>query len=179
VRGSWKLRDSVRVQQKRAGAQIAPALTLWDELLGGLLAFLQYEGDGKVDLVAGDVVVLDYYVLVLNPGTLDVTKSAGGTLTAILTASSKLWSEIALISVTRATVKRYSFLRLSLKDFLPLHFGFANASVVPVRILYLHIGLVIPLGLFPLRWYSLGTRPVPTWPTTCVYIHPHNILVQD
>jgi hypothetical protein len=40
-------------------------------------------------------------------------------LMAILTASSKLWSETALISVTRATVKRYSFLRLSLKDFLP------------------------------------------------------------
>src|SRR4028119_2079041 len=93
-------------------------------------------------------------------------------LTAILTASSKLWSEIALISVTRATVKRYSFVRLSLKDFLPLHLGFANASVVPM---YLHIGLAIILGLFPLRWYSLGTRPVPTWPTTCVYIHPHNI----
>src|SRR4028118_272652 len=90
-------------------------------------------------------------------------------LTAILTASSKLWSEIALISVTRATVKSYSFVRLSLKDFLPLHFGFANASVVPV---YLHIGIaIIPLGLFPLRWYSLGTRPVPTWPTTCIYTH--------
>ena len=61
---------------------------------------------------------------------------------AILTASSKLWSETALISVTRATVKRYSFLRLSLKDFLPLHLGFANASVIPV---YAHIGLAIIL----------------------------------
>ena len=95
-------------------------------------------------------------------------------LMAILTASSKLWSEIALISVTRATVIRYSFLRLSLKDFLPLHFGFANASVIPV---YLHIGLVVPLGLFPHRWCSLGTRPVPTWPTTCIY-PPTQYLVQ-
>ncbi len=63
-------------------------------------------------------------------------------MTAILTASSKLWSEIALISVTRATVKRYSFLGLSLKDFLPLRFGFANASVIPV---HAHIGLAIIL----------------------------------
>src|SRR4028118_1602314 len=78
-------------------------------------------------------------------------------LTAILTASSKLWSEIALISVTRATVKRYSFLRLSLKDFLPLHLGFANASVIPV---YLHIGLVIiPLECFPIPRSYRSMRP--------------------
>ena len=80
-------------------------------------------------------------------------------MTAILTASSKLWSEIALISVTRATVKRYSFLRLSLKDFLPLHFGFANASVIPV---YAHIGIAIILPdsfAFPLVPNGLG--PVP------------------
>jgi hypothetical protein len=44
--------------KKRPGLLIAPDLNLCDEL-SGLLTFLQYEGDGKVDLVAGDVVVLD------------------------------------------------------------------------------------------------------------------------
>src|SRR5918998_6378786 len=76
-------------------------------------------------------------------------------LMAILTASSKLWSEIALISVTRATVKRYSFQWLSLKDLLPLHFGFANASAITV---FAHIELaIILLGSFPLtrsNWYA-------------------------
>jgi hypothetical protein len=98
--------------------------------LCGLLAFLQYEGDGHVDLVTGDVPVLDQHVLVLDPCTLYIAQSLCSTFDGRVNRILNALAETALISVTRATVIRYSFLRLPLKDFLPLHLGFANASVL-------------------------------------------------
>jgi hypothetical protein len=52
-------------------------MRLLKETSSGLLAFLQHEGDSYIDLVGADAVILDFYVHVLDPGTLDVTKSVG------------------------------------------------------------------------------------------------------
>src|SRR5919107_2919390 len=70
-------------------------------------------------------------------------------LTAMLTASAKLWSETALISFTRATVIRYSFLRLSLKDFLPLYIELANASLVLHMYTYVGLAIILLGRLYP------------------------------
>jgi hypothetical protein len=69
-----------------------------------LLAFLQYEGDGKVNLVGHDLVVLDHDVHVLDPRALDVTQGAGRPLDALVDGASKLSSDVALNSITRATL---------------------------------------------------------------------------
>jgi hypothetical protein len=43
--------------------------------LSGLLSLFEAEGDCQVDLVAGDVAVLDQHVLVLDSGTLYIAQS--------------------------------------------------------------------------------------------------------
>ena len=42
-------RHSLSGTESKAGVPNSPGLTLWDKL-GGLLAFLQHEGDSQVDL---------------------------------------------------------------------------------------------------------------------------------
>ena len=52
--------------------------------LSGLLSLFQDERDRQVNLVAGDVAILDQHVLVLDPSTLDVPEGAGGTLDGLV-----------------------------------------------------------------------------------------------
>jgi hypothetical protein len=69
-----------------------------------LRSVVQYEGDLEVHLVAGDVVVLDQDVLVLDPRALSTFRNVLlARAMPSLTAASHPSEEVALISVTVAT----------------------------------------------------------------------------
>ena len=65
---------------------------------------LEDEGDEQVDAVGNNRPVLHIHRLLLYPGRLDTTQRRVGPIKANITASSKLVSDLPLISVTRATV---------------------------------------------------------------------------
>ncbi len=72
--------------------------------LAGLLTLFQDERNSHVYLICRDVSVLDHDVHVLDPGALDVAQVLVARSTPWLMASSKLSSDVALNSITRATL---------------------------------------------------------------------------
>ena len=69
-----------------------------------MLTFFEDERNSYVDPVGRDLVVLDHDVHVLDPRALDVAQGAGRPLDALIDGASKLSSDVALNSITRATL---------------------------------------------------------------------------
>jgi hypothetical protein len=84
--------------------------------LADLLAFFQNEGYGHVDLLSGNIAVLDHDVHVLDPDALDVAEGAGGPLDAlvdgVLEALLRGGTQLGNMSYSH---KYYFFFLLSLK----------------------------------------------------------------